>query len=62
MTLVPLQALTFAPALVVLLVLAVAIITVYSSVEIVNAYEKRALTVLGDYRKQIGRASCRERV
>ena len=51
MTLVPLQALTFAPALVVLLVLAVAIITVYSSVEIVNAYEKRALTVLGDYRK-----------
>ena len=52
MTLVPLQAgLTLAPAIVVLLVLAVAIITVYSAVEIVNAYEKRALTVLGDYRK-----------
>jgi len=52
MTLVPLQAgLAFGPVIVVLLVLAVAIITVYSSVEIVNAYEKRALTVLGDYRK-----------
>ena len=52
MTLVALQAgLTLAPAIVVLLVLAVAIITVYSAVEIVNAYEKRALTVLGDYRK-----------
>ncbi|WP_273838554.1 SPFH domain-containing protein [Halococcus sp. PRR34] len=43
--------LTLAPAIVVLLVLAVAIITVYSAVEIVNAYEKRALTVFGDYRK-----------
>ncbi|EMA51656.1 hypothetical protein C448_00517 [Halococcus morrhuae DSM 1307] len=51
MTLVPLQALAIAPAVVVLLVLALAIITVYSSIEIVNAYEKRALTVLGDYRK-----------
>ncbi|WP_435076913.1 SPFH domain-containing protein [Halococcus sp. AFM35] len=51
MTLVPLQALAFAPAIVVLLVLALAIITVYSAIEIVNAYEKRALTVLGDYRK-----------
>jgi regulator of protease activity HflC (stomatin/prohibitin superfamily) len=51
MTLVPLQALAIAPAIVVLLVLALAIITVYSSIEIVNAYEKRALTVLGDYRK-----------
>jgi regulator of protease activity HflC (stomatin/prohibitin superfamily) len=51
MTLVPLQALTFAPAIVVLLVLALAIITVYSAIEIVNAYEKRALTVFGDYRK-----------
>ncbi|GAA0452810.1 SPFH/Band 7/PHB domain protein [Halococcus dombrowskii] len=51
MTLVPLQALTLAPAIVVLLVLAVAIITVYSAIEIVNAYEKRALTVFGDYRK-----------
>ncbi|EMA51286.1 SPFH domain-containing protein [Halococcus salifodinae] len=43
--------LTLAPAIVVLLVLAVAIIAVYSAVEIVNAYEKRALTVFGDYRK-----------
>ncbi|WP_256684713.1 SPFH domain-containing protein [Halococcus qingdaonensis] len=51
MTLVPLQALALAPAVVVLLVLAVAIITVYSAIEIVNAYEKRALTVFGDYRK-----------
>ncbi|WP_049998396.1 SPFH domain-containing protein [Halococcus sediminicola] len=51
MTLVPLQVFTLAPAIVVLLVLALAIITVYSAIEIVNAYEKRALTVLGDYRK-----------
>jgi regulator of protease activity HflC (stomatin/prohibitin superfamily) len=51
MTLVPLQALALAPAVVVLLVLALAIITVYSAIEIVNAYEKRALTVFGDYRK-----------
>ncbi|MFD1598487.1 SPFH domain-containing protein [Halobellus rarus] len=32
-------------------VLALAIATVYSAVEIVNAYEKRALTVFGEYRK-----------
>jgi regulator of protease activity HflC (stomatin/prohibitin superfamily) len=51
MTLVPLQAFTLGPAIVVLLVLALAIITVYSAIEIVNAYEKRALTVFGDYRK-----------
>ena len=51
MTLVSLQVFTLAPAIVVLLVLALAIITVYSAIEIVNAYEKRALTVLGDYRK-----------
>jgi regulator of protease activity HflC (stomatin/prohibitin superfamily) len=52
MVIIPVQTgLTLAPAIVVLLILAVAIITVYSSVEIVNAYEKRALTVLGDYRQ-----------
>ena len=34
-----------------LVVLALAIVTVYSAVEIVNAYEKRALTVFGEYRK-----------
>jgi regulator of protease activity HflC (stomatin/prohibitin superfamily) len=50
MTLVPLQA-GLGIGVILLLVLAVAIITVYSAVEIVNAYEKRALTVLGDYRK-----------
>jgi regulator of protease activity HflC (stomatin/prohibitin superfamily) len=32
-------------------VLALAIAAVYSAVEIVNAYEKRALTVFGEYRK-----------
>lgn len=50
MVFVPLQA-ALAPAIVVLLVLVVALITVYSAIEIVNAYEKRALTVFGDYRK-----------
>jgi regulator of protease activity HflC (stomatin/prohibitin superfamily) len=33
-----------------LLALALAVATVYSAVEIVNAYEKRALTVFGEYR------------
>lgn len=37
--------------IVVLVVLVVAAITINSAVEIVNAYEKRALTVFGDYRK-----------
>ena len=50
MMVVPLQA-GLGPGIVVLLVLAVAVITVYSAIEIVNAYEKRALTVFGDYRK-----------
>src|SRR6056297_3282825 len=49
--LVPLQTAGTALLLVGALVVALAIITVYSSIEIVNAYEKRALTVLGDYRK-----------
>jgi regulator of protease activity HflC (stomatin/prohibitin superfamily) len=34
-----------------LLLLLLAIVVVYSMVEIVNAYEKRALTVFGEYRK-----------
>jgi regulator of protease activity HflC (stomatin/prohibitin superfamily) len=34
-----------------LVVLAIAIVAVYQSVEIVNAYEKRALTVFGEYRR-----------
>jgi regulator of protease activity HflC (stomatin/prohibitin superfamily) len=34
-----------------LVVLALAIVTVYSAVEVVNAYEKRALTVFGEYRR-----------
>ncbi|EMA43629.1 SPFH domain-containing protein [Halococcus saccharolyticus] len=38
-------------SIIVLLVVVLAIITVYSAIEIVNAYEKRALTVFGDYRK-----------
>jgi regulator of protease activity HflC (stomatin/prohibitin superfamily) len=50
--LVPLQA---APAggltIVALLVLALAVITIWQSVEIVDATEKRALTVFGEYRK-----------
>ena len=36
---------------IVLLIVALAVITVYSAIEIVNAYEKRTLTVFGDYRK-----------
>ena len=34
-----------------LLLLAVTVVAVYQAVEIVNAYEKRALTVFGEYRK-----------
>jgi regulator of protease activity HflC (stomatin/prohibitin superfamily) len=37
--------------LVALLLLVVAAVAVYQAVEIVNAYEKRALTVFGEYRK-----------
>ena len=36
---------------IVLLIVALAVITVYSAIEVVNAYEKRTLTVFGDYRK-----------
>jgi regulator of protease activity HflC (stomatin/prohibitin superfamily) len=49
--LVPLQGATFALPIVALVVLAIAIVAVYQSVEIVNAYEKRALTVFGEYRR-----------
>ncbi|PSQ05735.1 phosphoesterase [Halobacteriales archaeon QS_4_69_31] len=38
-------------AVVGLVVLALAVVTVYSAVEIVEAYEKEALTVFGEYRK-----------
>jgi regulator of protease activity HflC (stomatin/prohibitin superfamily) len=48
--LIPLQA-GFALPIVALVVLAIAIVAVYQSVEIVNAYEKRALTVFGEYRR-----------
>ncbi|WP_049904492.1 SPFH domain-containing protein, partial [Halococcus hamelinensis] len=36
---------------IVLLIVALAVVTVYSAIEVVNAYEKRTLTVFGDYRK-----------
>ena len=48
--LIPLQA-GIALPVVALVVLAIAIVAVYQAVEIVNAYEKRALTVFGEYRK-----------
>ncbi len=47
---IPLQA-GIALPVVALVVLAIAIVAVYQAVEIVNAYEKRALTVFGEYRK-----------
>ena len=37
--------------LVALLLLVIAAVAVYQAVEIVNAYEKRALTVFGEYRR-----------
>jgi len=37
--------------LVTIILLLIAVVTVYQMVEIVNAYEKRALTVFGEYRK-----------
>jgi regulator of protease activity HflC (stomatin/prohibitin superfamily) len=48
--LIPLQA-GIALPVVALVVLAIAIVAVYQAVEIVNAYEKRALTVFGEYRR-----------
>ncbi|WP_435195832.1 SPFH domain-containing protein [Natronomonas sp. EA1] len=47
---VPLQVGLALPILAVVALL-IAIVAVYKSVEIVNAYEKRALTVFGEYRK-----------
>ena len=47
---VPLQA-GIAFSAVALVVLAIAVLVVYQMVEMVNAYEKRALTVFGEYRK-----------
>ena len=49
-SLVPIQV-SIAFSAVALLVLALAVITVAQMVEMVNAYEKRALTVFGEYRK-----------
>jgi len=46
-----LQSVGGALPIVAVLLLALAIVVVYKSVEIVNAYEKRALTVFGEYRK-----------
>jgi regulator of protease activity HflC (stomatin/prohibitin superfamily) len=52
LTLVPLQAgLGLGAAAIGILVLVLAIVTVWSMVEIVDAYEKKALTVFGEYRK-----------
>ena len=47
----PLQVGSIVTGLVALIVLGLAIIAVWQSVEIVNAYEKRALTVFGEYRR-----------
>ncbi|PSP56584.1 phosphoesterase [Halobacteriales archaeon QS_1_67_19] len=49
--LTPLQAVAGGFTVVALLVLALAVITIWQSVEIVDATEKRALTVFGEYRK-----------
>ncbi|MFB6165384.1 MAG: SPFH domain-containing protein, partial [Haloarculaceae archaeon] len=49
--LVPLQSLSGTLGFVALIILVIAVVTVYQMVEIVNAYEKRALTVFGEYRK-----------
>jgi regulator of protease activity HflC (stomatin/prohibitin superfamily) len=52
MSLVVLQLIpSLGPLLVGLLVLLLAIVTVYQMVEIVDAYEKKALTVFGEYRR-----------
>jgi regulator of protease activity HflC (stomatin/prohibitin superfamily) len=48
---VPLQSLGGVVSIVALVLLALAVVMVYQMVEIVNAYEKRALTVFGEYRK-----------
>jgi regulator of protease activity HflC (stomatin/prohibitin superfamily) len=48
---VPLQTLGGVVPIVALVLLALAVVMVYQMVEIVNAYEKRTLTVFGEYRK-----------
>ena len=48
---VPLQQFGGPTGLVVIVLLLIAVVTVYQMVEIVNATEKRALTVFGEYRK-----------
>ena len=48
---VPLQTLGGVVPIVALVLLALAVVVVYQMVEIVNAYEKRTLTVFGEYRK-----------
>ena len=48
---VPLQSLGGVVSIVALVLLALAVVMVYQMVEIVNAYEKRTLTVFGEYRK-----------
>jgi len=48
---VPLQQFGGPGGLVVIVLLLIAVVTVYQMVEIVNATEKRALTVFGEYRK-----------
>ncbi|WP_348612101.1 SPFH domain-containing protein [Halobaculum rarum] len=47
----PLQILGLGPAVIGLLFLIVAIVAVYQAIVIVDAYEKKALTVFGEYRK-----------
>src|SRR6056297_2178800 len=48
---VPLQSLGGVVPIVAVVLLLLAVVMVYQMVEIVNAYEKRALTVFGEYRK-----------
>ena len=48
---VPLQSIGGVVSIVALVLLALAVVMVYQMVEIVNAYEKRTLTVFGEYRK-----------
>jgi regulator of protease activity HflC (stomatin/prohibitin superfamily) len=47
----PLQIVGIGPAVIGLLFLVVAIVAVYQAIVIVDAYEKKALTVFGEYRK-----------
>ena len=49
--LLPLQATGLPFGIVAILILALAVVTVWQMVEIVDAYEKKALTVFGEYRR-----------